>query len=77
MLVHAGIEACTKAREKAVLVVGHLDYYPRFGFSHALVSRLENPFAANEAFMGLELVQGSLTGIAGRVVYPEAFRVFS
>jgi len=35
-----------------------------------------SPFAKGEAFMGLELVPGFLTGIAGHVLYPEAFSVF-
>jgi hypothetical protein len=41
------------------------------------VARLENPFAADAAFMGLELVKGFLTGIAGRVEYPDAFSLFA
>jgi putative acetyltransferase len=73
MLVVRGIEACSQADYCAVIVVGHPNYYPRFGFAHSLVPRLENPFAANEAFMGLELIQGSLSNIKGRVVYPEVF----
>jgi predicted N-acetyltransferase YhbS len=41
-----------------------------------VVARLENPFAADDAFMGLELVRGSLSSIPGRIVYPEAFNSF-
>jgi len=58
MLVEHGIDACRRAQYPAVILVGHPGYYPRFGFSHMLVARLKNPFAANEAFMGLELVRG-------------------
>ena len=77
MLVERGIQACRQAHSRAVVVVGHINYYPRFGFSHALVSRLTNPFAAGEAFMGLELVRGALSDMEGMVVYPPAFQVFS
>jgi putative acetyltransferase len=77
MLVEHGIEACRRFRYSAMVVVGHPGYYPRFGFSHALVARLENPFASDEAFMGLELVCGALSGIEGRIVYPGAFDGFS
>lgn len=73
MLVERGIEACRRAQYGAVIVVGHSSYYPRFGFSHALVARLENPFATGDAFMGLELMPRSLSSIEGRIVYPEAF----
>jgi len=76
MLVERGIEVCRSAHHRAIVLVGHPSYYPRFGFSHALVARLKNPFAADEAFMGLELVRGALSGIEGRVVYPEVFSQF-
>lgn len=77
MLVEHGIDACRRAQYPAVILVGHPEYYPRFGFSHTLVAGIENQFAADEAFMGLELVRGSLSGVQGRVVYPEAFDQFS
>lgn len=74
MLVRHGLDACKHARYPAVIVVGHPSYYPRFGFSHAIVGGLANPFATGEAFMGLELAGGSLSGLAGgRIVYPDAF----
>jgi putative acetyltransferase len=73
MLVEHGIEACRRYGYDAIIVVGHPAYYPRFGFSHALVARLQNPFAADDAFMGLELVRGSLSGVEGKIVYPSAF----
>ena len=74
MLVKHGIKVCRQAHYRAIVVVGHPNYYPRFGFSHALVAQLKNPFAADEAFMGLELVRGALPDIEGTVVYPEAFK---
>ena len=77
MLVAHGIEVCRRAHYRAIVLVGHPSYYPRFGFSHAVVAGLKNPFVADEAFMGLELVRGTLSGIEGRVVYPEAFDEFS
>ena len=77
MLVEHGIEVCKRAHYHAIVLVGHPRYYPRFGFTHALVAGLKNPFAADEAFMGLELVRGALSEIEGCVVYPEAFNQFS
>lgn len=72
-LIRQGLEACRRAGYAAIIVVGHPAYYPRFGFSPAVVELIVNPFASGEAFMGLELALGSLTGVAGRVVYPTAF----
>ena len=78
MLVQHGLEACRQAGYRAVIVVGHPSYYPRFGFSHGLVAGLANPFTATEAFMGLELARGSLSDLGeGRVVYPDAFNQLS
>ena len=76
MLVKHGIEVCGRARYRAIIVVGHPSYYPRFGFSHVLVSGLQNPFAADDAFMGLELSPGTVSGMEGCVVYPKAFNLF-
>ena len=77
ILVEHGIDVCRRAHYRAIVLVGHPSYYPRFGFSHAIVAGLRNPFAADEAFMGLELVRGALSDIEGRVIYPEAFNQFS
>ena len=74
MLVDRGLQVCRQAGYRAVIVVGHPDYYPRFGFSHALVEGLRNSFAAGTAFMGLELARGSLSDVdGGRVIYPDMF----
>ena len=73
MLIKHGVETCRGAHYRAIVLVGHPNYYPRFGFSHALVAGLKNPFATDEAFMGLELVDGALSGIEGHVVYPKVF----
>jgi putative acetyltransferase len=74
MLVERGLQECKRAGYRAAIVVGHPTYYPRFGFSPALVANLENPFAKGVAFMGIELSRGSLSELGdGRVVYPAAF----
>jgi putative acetyltransferase len=71
-LIVRGIEECRAAGWPAIIVVGHTGYYPRFGFSAALVSHLESPYAGTH-FMGLELRSGALTRVFGRVRYPAAF----
>jgi putative acetyltransferase len=76
MLVRAGLQECRVRAERIVLVVGHPDYYPRFGFSHPLTRNLRSPYEGN-AFMALELVAGALEGVNGRVRYPAAFEALS
>jgi putative acetyltransferase len=58
--------------ERIVIVLGHPEYYPRFGFSTAKAKSLESPFPP-EAFMAMELSPGALEGVQGRVIYPPAF----
>jgi putative acetyltransferase len=75
-LVRHGIKACRRLGETAIIVVGHPSFYQEMGFSPHVVGHLESPFAG-EAFMGLELVPGALSGIRGEVVYPAPFAVFA
>jgi putative acetyltransferase len=72
LLVRRGIEVCRQRGEAIVIVVGHPDYYPRFGFSAQLARRLSGPFSG-DVFMALELTPGALDGVTGAVRYPEAF----
>jgi putative acetyltransferase len=60
--------------ERIVIVLGHPSYYPRFGFSTEKAALLEAPFP-REAFMAMELVDGGLVGIQGRVIYPPPFGI--
>ena len=71
-LIRRGLEVCRERGRLAVIVVGHPEYYPRFGFSAELARGLRSPFSG-PAFMALELVPGALRNIAGTVRYPSAF----
>lgn len=74
-LVRAGIEECRRLGCAAVVVLGHADYYPRFGFMPAsshfgLVSEYD---VSDSEFMALELDAGILRDKAGTVRYHSAF----
>lgn len=75
-LVQAGLDECRRQGETIVLVLGHPDFYPRFGFSATLAAPLESPFGSGPAWMALELVPGALSEIVGRVQYPPPFNQF-
>lgn len=75
-LVAAGLDACRKRHHRIVVVLGHPEYYPRFGFSSQLARPLESPFGGGEAWMAIELVPGALDGVQGRVEFPAPFTVF-
>lgn len=73
-LVHAGLEACRDARHDVVMVVGHPNFYPRFGFVPAPPLGLSSePAMPAEAFMVAELTPGALRGRRGVVVYGSDF----
>lgn len=59
-LCRAGIEALRALDIEAVVVLGHTDYYPRFGFSAETARTIASPYAGNPAFMALELTRGAL-----------------
>lgn len=73
-LIEAALDEARRLGYAAVVVLGHPDYYPRFGFSAALARKLASPFSG-EAFMALELVPGALAGQVGTVTYPPAFEL--
>ena len=75
-LILQGLELLRGQGETIVIVVGHPDYYPRFGFSQDKAKLLGSPFSPH-AFMAMELIPGSLSGICGSVVYPPAFGIRS
>lgn len=73
-LIRHGLDLLRHGSEKIVIVVGHADYYPRFGFSTEKARSLESPFP-REAFMAMELSPGALDGVSGTVRYPAAFGI--
>lgn len=72
LLVRSGLETCRTQGVEVAVVLGHPDYYPRFGFSPELAQHLRAPFSG-PAFMALELETGILDGVEGTVHYPDAF----
>ena len=73
-LVERGLALCRERGYTVVVVLGHPDYYPRFGFDSRKAQALESPYSgAGEAYMALELVPDALFGVSGSVRYPAAF----
>jgi putative acetyltransferase len=74
LLVREGLRVCREAGHRVVVVLGHPEFYPRFGFSAGLAERLRSPFSG-PAFMAVELVPGAPDGVEGEVRYPPPFGV--
>ena len=74
-LVERGLEHCRDLGERIAVVLGHPDYYPRFGFRPELAADLDSPWTGSDAFMALELADGALHDLGGRVRYPAPFGI--
>jgi len=73
-LVRAGLERCKQLGFGAVVVLGHPEYYPRFGFSPSSRFGIGCEYEVPEdVFMVMELQPGYLGGISGSVKYHVAF----
>jgi putative acetyltransferase len=74
LLVRAGLDACRSAGHDAVVVLGHPEFYPRFGFVPADTKGLRCEYEApREAFMALELRPAALAETRGVVRYRPEF----
>jgi len=73
-LVREGLKRAKEKGYGSVIVLGHPEYYPRFGFSKASKFDIKVPFdAPDNAFMALELVENGLENVKGVVDYPKPF----
>lgn len=62
----------------SVVVLGHAEYYPRFGFVPASKFGIRTAYEVpDDVFMAQELTPGALAGKAGQVSYPEPFEAVS
>lgn len=74
-LVEAGLSKLRAQGFSAVAVLGHAEYYPRFGFrpsrQYSIGSEYDVPA---EAFMLVELESGYLKGKSGTIAYHPIFK---
>lgn len=60
----------------AILIFGHPEYYPRFGFKAAANFGIQTDKGENfPAFMALELQEGALSHVRGRLHIDDVFQV--
>ena len=73
-LMNKAIEVARKLGYKSIVVLGHENYYPKFGFKKASMYGVKAPFEVpDEAYMILELIPNALNGVSGVVEYSKAF----
>ena len=75
ILVRAGLDECRNQGHEIVFLVGHPEYYPRFGFVPARAKGFECEYEApDEAWMVIELKEGALAGKQGKVTFQPEFK---
>ena len=73
-LIHEGLGHCKQLGYQGVVVIGHAEYYPRFGFVPATTFSIRSGYDVPEnVFMIAELETGALHGVAGLIRYDDAF----
>lgn len=73
-LVRAGLERCRELGFGAVVVLGHPQYYPRFGFLPAKRLGIDCEYEVPvDVFMVMELQPGYLHGASGIIKFHTAF----
>jgi putative acetyltransferase len=73
-MVRAGLDQCRLLSVSAIVVLGHPEFYPRFGFLPSTRFDIRSEYDVPEdVFMALELDPGSLAGVSGTVRYHDAF----
>ncbi len=74
-LIRAGLDELKKLGHDVVIVLGHPEYYPRFGFKPSKPLGIQwEVHVPEDVFMVAELRQGALNGRTGIVRYHSAFR---
>lgn len=73
-LSEEGMKHCREAGYPFAVVLGHPEFYPRFGFVPSSRFGVKSEYdVRDEVFMAMELKEGSLAGFAGIVKYQPEF----
>ena len=73
-LIEEGLGRARKLGFKSVIVVGHSEYYPRFGFKRASEYGISAPFEVpDNCLFAIELEKGALENCRGKIEYPHEF----
>lgn len=75
MLIEEAHKAARAMGYGSAVLLGHKDYYPRFGYRKAIDHGIRFPFdAPQECCMVIELLPDSLSRVTGTVHYSECFQ---
>ena len=73
-LIQKSLEVAEKLNFDSVIVMGHSEYYPKFGFEKASNWCIQAPFEVPDEFlMAIELKKNALDKTSGIIQYSDAF----
>lgn len=72
-LVREGLTRANVMEESIVIVLGHPQFYNRFGFEPSICYGIEPPFPVSEDFFMVKQLKHYQPKYKGKVVYPPAF----
>ncbi|MEV4749325.1 GNAT family N-acetyltransferase [Streptosporangium amethystogenes subsp. fukuiense] len=73
--IHAALHAARQQGENLVVVLGHAEYYPRFGFTPASGYGIRPPFDVEDKYMMALALAPERPVPSGVIRYPAAFGV--
>jgi predicted N-acetyltransferase YhbS len=74
LLIKSGLEQAKKEGFSSIIVIGHPNYYPRFGFLPASKWGIMVPFdVPDNVFLALELYEDELAKCHGMVDFPKEY----
>ncbi|MBW8332918.1 MAG: N-acetyltransferase [Prolixibacteraceae bacterium] len=74
-LIIAGHQKARELGFQSVILIGHQEYYPRFGYKPASMWGIKTqiPLPSDDVFMAVELTEGALSSVSGMVIFPPEF----
>lgn len=72
-LVNAGLNQANVLGETLIVVLGHSQFYSRFGFKPSVNFNIESPFPVPEDVFMVKTLANYQSKYRGKIVYPESF----
>lgn len=73
-LVNAGLNQANVLGETLIVVLGHSQFYSRFGFKPSVNFNIESPFPVPEDVFMVKTLANYQSKYRGKIVYPESFQ---
>jgi predicted N-acetyltransferase YhbS len=74
-LIRAGHQKAKELGFQSVILLGHPEYYPRFGYKPASGWGIKTHYKlpSDDVFMAIELTEGALNNVSGTIIFPPEF----